>query len=80
MFIQKDTLEEGKIESQSLSLLNTDTVVLVRSRPLDRKTKSMKIFFNLWEGKTLHLVFIFFIAGENKEQSQFILHFYGDKY
>ena len=32
-----------EIENQSLSLLNTDTVVLVRSRPLDRKTKSMKI-------------------------------------
>ena len=32
-------IEEGNIES----LLNTDTVVLVRSRPLDRKTKSIKI-------------------------------------
>ena len=43
MFIHKDTIEEGNIEGQSLSLLNTDTVVWVRSRPLDRKTKSMKI-------------------------------------
>ena len=37
------TIEEGNIKSQPLSLLNANTVVLVRSRPLDRKTKSMKI-------------------------------------